>query len=248
MTVSADPWTRNLSLIVLVFPFHLLIQKELNKDGHIQKQGSQTPGDPTCVDRNIPGIDSSGLAGSTMTRLSTDRRICKNRHDIRQVSNTGEQEKQERDTFGTFPFIVEQQLRQSRSKIEDSAEIAKDLAESVEFWSIGFFVFDRMFAVGFVGGDPPSENAGGADQEHGEAVEEGGLERRGGFGILDGWWIAGLGSIEKRRHGGQVRAIDGEMSLQRTDGTRALVLVPRGRLGYRPTVQEWPGLSVPVRV
>ena len=243
---------RSLILILIITLIGLLIEEKLHKDRHVQKQRSQTPGDPARVDGNIPRINRPGLPGLAMARFPTDRRICDDRHDVRQISNAGEQEKQQRDALGAFALVVEQQLWHSRPEVESRAEVAEGLAQGVELEGFGLLVLGRVAVpVEFVGGDPPAEDAGGADQEDGEAVEQHGLEHGGGPDVLDGRRVAGLGGVEQRRHGRQVRSVDRQMPLQGTDRSRPvpIVLVPRRRLRrHRAAVQQWPRLHVPVRM
>lgn len=71
-----------------------------------------------------------------------------------------------------------------------------------------------MTAMGFVCPDPPAKDTRGTYKEDGKEVEEDGLDGARGLGVPHGWRIIGFDRVMQRSHGGQVGAVDGQMSLE----------------------------------
>lgn len=57
--------------------------------------------------------------------------VGENAEDVREVTDASEEEKEDANALGTFPAVVEEQLRHARAKVEDRAEVAKYLTPDV---------------------------------------------------------------------------------------------------------------------
>lgn len=75
-----------------------------------------------------------------MSVVATDGLECKNRADIGKVANACKEEEQRIQTFRGLSSVVEQELGNTAAKIQDSADITKDLAESAELQAIRLVV------------------------------------------------------------------------------------------------------------
>lgn len=233
----------------VIFTRRLPIHKELHKNPQIQQQRAQTPNQPARINEHIPPIHRHLLSRPTLPRHRTKGRISHDTHDIRQVPDAGKQEKQQRHALGALATPVQQDLRHARAKVEEGAQVAEDLAPDVEAEGVAALAFQLRLAVAVAAtADPPAEDAGGADEDDGEGVEEDRLRGGGGRQVCGGGRVRGAGGgggggggrFEERRRGREVRAVDaGQVLAEGGGGARAVVAGVGGCVG---------GVSVAVRV
>lgn len=58
--------------------------------------------------------------------------VGENAHGVCDVADAAEDEEQDADALGAFPAVVEHDLRDARSEIERSAEVAEELTPEFE--------------------------------------------------------------------------------------------------------------------
>lgn len=135
---------------------------------------------------------------------------------VRRIPHACEQEKQHADPLGALAPVIQQQLRDAGTEVEDGAEVAEDLAVQVE---MEFFAavaaagcvlavelvcevdaFESLIVVeGWrmrrgAGRDIPAQRSGGADDYEGGGVKDGGFEGGvPGFGIVGGSGVGAVG-------------------------------------------------------
>lgn len=127
---------------------------------------------------------------------------------VREIADASEEEKEHGDPLGGFAAVVEEELGDAGGEVEDGAEVAEGLAEGGEAGALGGGPFGWRGARGTCGGDPPSQDAGDADKEDAEEIEEEGLERGYGLGVLDRGGIVGFGGVEKWDYWGKMLGRD----------------------------------------
>jgi len=209
------------------------IHEELHKNAQIQKQRAQTPDQPTRIDEHIPPIKRRLLPRPTLHRPPAfRRRVGENAHDVRQVPDAGEEEKQQGHALGALAAPVEQDLRHARAEVEGRAQVAEELAPDVEAEGGGVAgvlgVGVGVVAGGVPAAEPPAEGAGSADEDDGDAVEEDRLCGRGRGQVVGSGRVGGCGRGEERGGGREVRAVDaGQVVAEGGGGAGAVVVVVR---------------------
>ena len=97
----------------------------------------------------------------------------KDAEHVGEVPDTREEEEEEGDALGGFAAVVQQDLREAAAEVEGGAEVAEDLAEDVVFEVRGRRVFGEVVLLSACR-QPPAEDAGEADEQDGEGVEDDG--------------------------------------------------------------------------
>lgn len=192
------------------------VKPKLPKDQKIQPQRPRTAHEPARIHKHIPRIPSAPLSLPTPFACipAQPAQPAHHRHprtaglvrddgeDVGEVADAGEEEEEHGDALCAFAAVVEQQLGDAAAEVERGAEVAEDLAPEVEvcFWigavggCRGGFVVGvvRVLGVRGAGGQPPAEDAGGADEEEGAGVVE---DRRESGGIFEGVGRGGVGCL-----------------------------------------------------
>lgn len=136
-TSISTPRKFNLLLIFLVLAVILLpVHEILHKHTSIQYQRAKTAQQPAKVHRDVFAIYRACFSRRTHTVLAPApwvvhqdaKYVCK-------IPKTCKQEEQHADALGGLATIVEEKLRYAGTQVEDSTDVAGDLAPEIEVQS-----------------------------------------------------------------------------------------------------------------
>lgn len=176
---------RLLANAILLIPFLLvslilLIQKILHEDPRVQEQRAQAPRQPARIHGDVFPVQASRLSRFAPPGVLAHGAVREDAQHVGEVADTGEEEEEHGDALGALAAVVEEQLGHARSEVQDSADVAEDLAEDVEVKVVWDGAVGGRVRCAFAAviAEPPAQDAGGADDEYGGCIEEGGAELR----------------------------------------------------------------------
>lgn len=107
------------------------VHKVLGKNTKIHQKSNGAASQPAKIDQDVFAIEPPCFIWLA-SLFAAARFVYNNGQDIGCVSETGKQEEEHAKAFSCLASPVENELRQSRSNVENRADISKHLTQSVE--------------------------------------------------------------------------------------------------------------------
>lgn len=150
------------------------VNEVLDKDAKVHEEGNKASGQPAKVDQDISSINASSLA--VLALMCTALRLVReDGQDVCDVSKASEQEKQHTQPVGGLASVVQDELRETRGNVCHHAEVAKNLADGVEFKRLmAILGWLLVIALGLLT-EEPAQHPSGADHNHHSGIPQKGL-------------------------------------------------------------------------
>lgn len=147
------------------------VNEVLDKDAKVHEEGNKTTCQPAKVDQDVSSVNASSFAVLALVRAAL-RLVGEDGKDVGDVSKAGKQEKQHAQPVGGLASVVQDELRQARGNVCHHAEIAKNLANGVEFKSV-MAILGRLFviALGLLA-EEPAQHTSGANQNYHSGIPQ----------------------------------------------------------------------------